>query len=87
MSQKVHKLFLTTCDLGERRSVTATDCARCGRGMVIDNKSRVICRGTMKFFVTPCYFDLRASATVHDCEECKFGEVGEDRLRVICSRL
>jgi len=87
MSQNVHKVFLTTCDAGEARSVTANDCVKCGRGLVIDNKSQVICRGSTKFFVTPCYFDLRASATVHDCEECKFGEVGVDRLRVICSRL
>jgi len=55
--------------------------------MVIDNKTRVICKGQTKFFVTPCYYDMRASATVHDCEECKFGEVGDDRLRVLCSRL
>ncbi len=87
MNQKVHKLFLATCDMGEPRSVTANDCSRCRRGMVIDNKSRVVCGGATKFFVTPCYFDMRASATVHDCEECKFGDVGEDRLRVFCSRL
>ena len=87
MSQKIHKLFLTTCNVGEARSVTASDCTKCGRGMVIDNKSRVICRGCTKFFVTPCYFELRASATVHDCEECEFGEIGEDRLRVFCSKL
>ncbi len=87
MSQKVHKLFLATCDIGEARSVTATDCAKCGRGSVIDNKSRVICCGSMKFFVTPCFLNLRCSATVYDCEECEFGEIGDDRLRVFCSRL
>jgi len=87
MSQKMHKLFLTTCDVGEPRSVTATDCIRCGKGTVIDNKTRVICGGATKFFVTPCFFDMRASATVQDCEECKFGDVGDDRLRVFCSRL
>lgn len=83
----MHKLFLTSCEVGEPRPVTASDCARCGRGMVIDNKSRVICGGMTKFFVTPCYFEMRASATVHDCEECEFGEIGDDRLRVFCSRL
>jgi hypothetical protein len=87
MNQKVHKLFLASCDVGEPRSVTASDCIRCGKGLVIDNKTRVVCGGTTKFFVTPCYFDMRASATVHDCEECKFGEIGDDRLRVFCSRL
>jgi len=87
MNQKVHKLFLTTCDVGERRSVTASDCLKCGKGSVIDNKSRVVCGGSTKFFVTPCYFDMRASATVYDCQECKYGEIGDDRLRVFCSRL
>lgn len=87
MDKQVHKLFLTTCDLGEHRSVTANDCARCGRGKVLDNKSQVLCRGQTRFFATPCYFDMRASATIYDCEKCKFGEVGDDRLRVFCSRL
>ncbi len=87
MGPKVHKLFLTSCGAAEPRPVTASDCLRCGRGMVIDNKSCVICRGQTKFFSTPCYFDMRASATIRDCEKCEFGEIGDDRLRVLCSRL
>ena len=87
MSQKMHKLFLTTCDLAEPKSVTASDCEKCDHGSVVDNKSRVICQGATKFFVTPCYYDMRAAATVYDCEKCPFGDIGDDRLRVFCSRI
>jgi hypothetical protein len=86
MNRQTHKLFLTTCDLAEPRSVSATDCERCPHGSVVDNKSRVICSGVTKFFLAPCYFDMRAAATVLDCAGCRFGEIGEDRLRVYCSR-
>lgn len=87
MSKIQHKLFLTTCDLGEPRSVSALDCSRCPRGSVVDNRSRVLCEGETKFFVVPCLYDMRAAATLYDCEKCAFGEVGEDRLRVFCSRI
>lgn len=86
MSQQMHKLFLTTCDMGEPRSVSASDCERCPHGSVVDNKSRVLCAGITKFFLTPCFFDMRAAATVIDCAQCRFGQLGEDRLRVYCSR-
>jgi hypothetical protein len=87
MTQKMHKLFLTTCDLGEPRSVGADECERCPHGSVVDRKSRVICAGTTKFFLAPCYYDMRSAATVYDCEKCNWGEVGADRTRVFCSRL
>lgn len=87
MNRQMHKLFLTTCDLGEPRSVSATECEKCQHGSVVDNKTRVLCFGVTKFFQTPCCFEMRAAATVLDCAECKFGEIGEDRLRVFCSRL
>jgi hypothetical protein len=87
MDSKMHKLFLTTCDLGEPRPVSARDCEGCPHGSVVDNKSRVICGGVTKFFVTPCYYDMRSAATVYDCEKCRFGRIGEDRIRVFCSRM
>jgi len=87
MTQKMHKLFQTTCDLGEPRSVGANECERCPHGSVVDRKSRVICAGTTKFFLAPCYYDMRSAATVYDCEKCRWGEVGDDRTRVFCSRL
>lgn len=87
MSQQMHKLFLTTCDYDQPKSVSASDCERCPHGSVVDNKSRVICVGVTKFFLAPCYFDMRAAATVIDCAQCRFGKLGEDRLRVYCSRL
>lgn len=87
MTQTQHKLFLTTCDIGEPRPVSAVDCSNCPRGSVVDNRTRVLCQGGTKFFVTPCFFDMRAAATVNECEACRFGEIGEDRLRVYCSRL
>jgi len=87
MTQKMHKLFLTTCDLGEPRSVPADECERCPHGSVVDRKSRVICDGATKFFYAPCYYDMRSAATVYDCEKCRWGEVGADRTRVFCSRL
>jgi hypothetical protein len=87
MSPKIHKLFITRCDLQEARQVCATDCQSCPRGSVIDGRSRVICSGETKFFTTPCYFDMRASATVHDCRKCPSGTVGQDGLRVFCDRL
>jgi len=86
MNQQMHKLFLTTCDLGEPKSVSASDCERCPHGSVVDNKSRVICEGITKFFLAPCFFDMRAAATVIDCAQCRFGQLGDDRLRVYCSR-
>jgi len=82
-----HKLFLTTCDLGEPRSVSASDCELCPHGSVVDNKSRVFCAGATKFFVTPCFYDMRASATIAECESCRWGEIGPDRIRVYCSRM
>ena len=85
--EKQHKMFLTTCDMGEPRSVSALDCEKCGRGSVVDLRTRVLCGGVTKFFVTPCLFDMRAAATVRECEECRFGKVAEDRLRVYCTRL
>jgi len=87
MNQQMHKLFLTTCDLGGPRSVSATDCGQCPHGSVVDNKSRVLCFGITKFFVAPCFYDMRASATIMDCAQCPFGEIGPDRIRVYCSRL
>ena len=87
MTQKQHKLFLTTCKLGEPKQVSAADCAKCPHGSVVDNKTRVLCEGATKFFVTPCLFDMRAAATMMDCEKCGFGKIGDDRLRVFCSRL
>jgi len=87
MPQKMHKLFLTTCDLAEPRSVTAAECSACSRGSVIDNKARVICSGETKYFTAPCYYDMRAAATVAECEQCPFGEIGVDRLRVYCDRM
>jgi len=86
-SHKQHKLFMTVCDLGEPRSVTAFDCEHCPHGSVIDARSRVMCGGVTKFFLTPCLFDMRTAATVHECDKCEFGEVGEDRVRVYCSRI
>ena len=87
MPQKMHKLFLTMCDLAEPRSVTAAECSTCPHGSVIDNKTRVICSGEMKYFTAPCYYDMRAAATVAECENCSFGEIGPDRLRVYCDRM
>jgi len=87
MTQKMHKLFLTACDLGEARSVNANDCESCPHGSVIDGKSRVLCDGVTKFFVTPCGYDMRSAATIYDCANCNFGEVGQDRIRVFCSRM
>lgn len=86
MTQKMHKLFQTNCDLGEPRLVVASDCERCPHGSVVDKKSRVICGGVTKFFLAPCFYDMRAAATIYDCEKCPWGEVGEDRTRVFCSR-
>jgi hypothetical protein len=87
MNPKMHKLFLTHCDMEESRQVSASDCQRCPRGSVVDERSMVICCGVVKFFVTPCFYDLRASASVKDCLKCRFGTVVEDRLRVLCDRL
>ncbi|MEM0342649.1 MAG: hypothetical protein QXJ32_08055 [Thermoplasmata archaeon] len=84
---KQHKMFLTRCEMGEPRQVTAAECEKCPHGKVLNNRTVVICAGSMKFFVTPCFFDARASATVRDCEECEWGEIGEDRLRVLCGRI
>lgn len=86
MDKGMHKLFLTTCERGERRSVNANECGTCPHGSVIDNKTKVLCSGSLKFFSTPCFFDMRVSATVNECEECPYGEIGDDRLRVFCSR-
>ncbi len=84
----MHKLFQARCDdRAEGRMVTAADCGRCPHGSVVDNRSRVLCRGATKFFMVPCYFDMKASATVADCEACPYGRVSEDRLRVFCDRL
>jgi hypothetical protein len=87
MTQKMHKLFLTTCDLGEERSVNASECESCPHGSVVDGKSRVICGGVTKFFYAPCCYEMRSAATIYDCAKCSFGEVGQDRIRVFCSRL
>jgi len=87
MDQKIHKLFLTTCDLEEKKMVSASECDACPHGSVIDNKTRVICAGIVKFFVVPCYYDMRCAATIYDCESCGYGEIGPDRLRVFCSRM
>jgi len=87
MPQVMHKLFLTRCELGEPRQVSAQDCEKCPHGSVIDSRTRVICEGATKFFVAPCYFDMRAAATVDECEKCHFGEVAPDRLRVYCNRI
>ncbi len=84
---KIHKLFLTTCDEGDARSVSAADCERCPRGSVVGGRRMVLCGGATKFFATPCYFGVRPSATLDDCDMCPHGEVGEDRMRVICDRL
>jgi hypothetical protein len=86
MSAKVHKLFLTGCDLREARRVSASECEACPMGSVIDGRSCVICSGRMRFFSTPCYYGMRPSATVRDCEDCRFGEVAADRLSVLCTR-
>jgi hypothetical protein len=87
MTQIQHKMFLTTCDLGVPRAVSAADCATCPHGSVVDNKSRVLCQGATKFFLAPCFYDMKAAATVYECEACLFGEIGQDRLRVFCSRI
>lgn len=87
MSPKVHKLFLTRCDLEGSRRVSAIDCERCPYGSVVDGRSRVICAGQTKFFMTPCYNGMRSSATAQDCRDCRFGEVGVDGLRVLCDRI
>jgi len=87
LNKQMHKLFTTTCDQDEPRQVSAIDCQECPRGSVVDNRSRVLCRGETKFFVTPCGYDMRSAATIDDCERCAYGEVGQDRLRVYCSRL
>jgi len=87
MTQKMHKLFLTTCDLGEARSVNASECESCPHGSVVDGKSRVVCGGVTKFFYAPCCYEMRSAATIHDCAKCEFGEVGQDRIRVFCSRM
>ncbi|UCE45346.1 MAG: hypothetical protein JSU93_00135 [Methanobacteriota archaeon] len=86
MNPKVHKLFMTACDLQESRRVSAIDCEKCSHGSVVDHRSRVICAGQTKFFTAPCYFGMRSSATVRDCGECRFGEIGLDGLRVLCGR-
>ena len=49
MNAKIHKLFLTRCDMHETRMVSATDCQRCPKGSVIDGRSRVVCAGETKF--------------------------------------
>jgi hypothetical protein len=87
MNPKIHKLFLTRCDLEESRQVSAADCMKCPMGSVVDGRSRVLCVGETKFFSTPCYYGMRSSATVHDCMACDYGAVGDDRLRVMCDRL
>ena len=87
MNSKMHKLFLTRCDMEESRQVSADDCQRCPRGSVVDGKSMVLCGGVAKFFVTPCFYEVRAAATVKDCMRCRYGTVGEDRIRVFCDRL
>jgi hypothetical protein len=87
MNPKMHKLFLTRCDVEESHQVNALECQRCPRGSVVDGRSMVICCGIAKFFVTPCFYDVRAAATVKDCVNGRFGTVGEDRLRVFCDRL
>lgn len=87
MEGKVHKLFTTRCVRGGERLVTASECARCPHGSVVDMKSRVLCSGETRFFTTPCYDGTRAAATLRDCEECEHGRIVEDRLRVICNRL
>ncbi|OGS52523.1 MAG: hypothetical protein A3K75_03685 [Euryarchaeota archaeon RBG_13_61_15] len=86
MSAKVHKLFLTRCDFGESRSVTALECQCCPHGTLISDKSRVLCAGETKFFMTPCTYDFKAAATIEDCERCGHGEIGADRTRVFCGR-
>lgn len=87
MTQQMHKLFLTRCDLAEPRSVGPSDCERCPHGSVVDRRSRVICGGATKFFIAPCFYEMRSAATVDDCEKCHWGEVGADRTRVFCSRM
>jgi len=88
MDAKMHKLFQTRCDdRSEGMIVSATDCGACPHGSVVDNRSRVLCRGATKFFTVPCYFEMKASATVSECEACPHGTVSEDRLRVFCNRL
>lgn len=88
MDAKMHKLFLTRCDvLPEGRMVSAADCSACPHGSVVDNRARVLCYGATKFFTVPCFYDMRASATVAECEGCHYGRVSEDRMRVFCDRL
>lgn len=84
MDGKALKLFMTRCDEGEPRAVSAVECGSCPHGSVVDNRSRVLCHGGTKFFSVPCYREMRASATVADCEACPHGRVSEDRLRVFC---
>ncbi|MBU1158977.1 MAG: hypothetical protein KKE24_06535 [Candidatus Thermoplasmatota archaeon] len=87
MSAKMHKIFMTRCDLGESRMVSAPDCSRCSHGSVVDNGSRVLCAGITKFFMVPCYFDMKASASIIECERCPHGEMSQDRLRVFCDAM
>jgi len=84
MSAKMHKIFMTRCDLRESRMVSAPDCNRCSRGSVVDNGSRVLCAGITKFFTVPCYFEMKSSSSVIECLRCPHGEVSQDRLRVFC---
>lgn len=88
MDAKMHKLFLTRCDVRpEGRMVSAAECNSCAHGSVVDNSARVLCYGVTKFFMVPCFYDMRASATVADCEACSHGKVSDDRMRVFCSRM
>ena len=84
---RMHKLFTTTCEFGERRPVNAADCERCGRGQILNDRASVLCDGSTRFFVAPCFWDMRSAATVMDCEACPAGEVSDDRLRVLCNKL
>lgn len=87
MTQKMHKLFQTVCDVGEAKMVSALECNRCPYGSVVDNRSRVLCGGITKFFVVPCYYEMKAAATLKECELCFYGKVSDDRLRVFCDRM
>jgi hypothetical protein len=83
----MHKLFLTVCDMGEPRPVTADHCLACREGSVASDKSMVICRGATKYFMAACDYNMRSAATLQDCATCGYGEIGEDRVRVFCSVL
>jgi hypothetical protein len=88
MSAKMHKLFVTRCDIRpDMPTVSAVECSACPHGSVVDGRSRVLCYGVTKFFTVPCCYDMRAGATLADCEKCPHGEVSTDRLRVFCDRL